>query len=72
MVVLFPLQGSIFVVAKNVELARRQHFFHGYAILIIAEVLVTAGNCTVNVLFDVLSEPKSSTQMAGFVAPSAK
>jgi hypothetical protein len=38
----------------------------------IAEVLVTAGNCTVNVLVEVLSEPKSNTQMAGFVAPSAK
>ena len=28
----------------------------------IAEVLVTAGNCTVKVVDEVLSEPKSSTQ----------
>jgi hypothetical protein len=38
----------------------------------IAEVLVTAGNCTVNVVVEVLSEPKSKTQMAGFVDPLAK
>jgi hypothetical protein len=30
----------------------------------IADVLVTAGNCTVNVLVEVLSAPKSSTQTA--------
>jgi hypothetical protein len=38
----------------------------------IADVLVAAGNCTVNVVVEVLSDPKSNTQIAGFVAPSAK
>jgi hypothetical protein len=38
----------------------------------IADVLVTAGNCTVNVLVEVLSEPKSSTHTAGFVVPLSK
>jgi hypothetical protein len=43
-----------------------------YAILMIADVFVTAGNCTVKVVVDVLSEPKSNTQIAGFVVPFAK
>ena len=37
-----------------------------------AEVLVTAGNCTVNVLVEVLSAPKSNTQTVGLVVPLAK
>ena len=37
-----------------------------------AEVFVTAGNCTVNVLVLVLSEPKSNTQIVGLVVPLAK
>ena len=38
-----------------------------YAILMIAEVSVAAGNCTVKVVVDVLFEPKSNTH----TAPSA-
>jgi hypothetical protein len=38
----------------------------------IADVFVTAGNCTVNVLALVLSEPKSSTQTVGLVVPLDK
>ena len=34
---------------------------------IIAEVLVVAGNCTVKDPLDVLVDPKSKTQTAGFV-----
>ena len=41
-----------------------------YEILTIAEVLSAVGNCTVNVVVEVLSLPKSSTQIAGLVAPS--
>jgi hypothetical protein len=35
-----------------------------------AEELVSDGIVTVNVLLDVLSEPKSKTQIAGFVPPT--
>jgi hypothetical protein len=40
---------------------------HSYESLIIAEVLVAAGNCTWNDVADVLSDPKSRTH----TAPSA-
>ena len=35
----------------------------------IADVFDTAGNCTVNVVVEVLSAPKSKTQTAGFPPP---
>jgi hypothetical protein len=38
----------------------------------IAEVFVAGGNCTVNVVAEVLSAPKSKTQIAGLVSPSAR
>jgi hypothetical protein len=40
-----------------------------YEILMIADVFVAAGNCTVNVVELDLSLPKSSTQTVGFVVP---
>jgi hypothetical protein len=54
---------------------RLVHFAFGcgherhYEILMIADVFVTAGNCTVNVVELDLSLPKSKTQTVGFVVP---
>jgi hypothetical protein len=42
-----------------------------YAMRMIADVSVAAGNCTTNVLAEVLSAPKSNTQTAGLVVPFA-
>jgi hypothetical protein len=40
-----------------------------YMTRIIDDVFDTAGNCTVNVVVEVLSAPKSRTQTAGFPPP---
>jgi hypothetical protein len=40
-----------------------------YASRMSADVLVLAGIATVNVVFEVLSAPKSKTQTAGFPPP---
>ena len=41
-----------------------------YEMRMIADVFDGSGNCTVNVVLDDLSEPKSKTQTVGFAEPS--
>lgn len=76
--VFYP-SGQLIVVFKRAVLALKQRVVHvaiggsykcHYAILMIADVLVAAGNCTVNVAAEVLSEPKSSTQTVGLPVPA--
>ena len=43
--------------------------FSPYPSLIIADVLDAVGNCTWNVVVEVLVEPKSKTKTAGLVVP---